>query len=771
MEQVEELLKNITEDKEAVANMKKLETIVSDQQNTQGKAFLIQKGFIEFASQRLANYKELRREYISGMCCLLIAVLTYSEMAKKKMVMNGVCDTVCKIIHGVKYKDAEMTDMTLNDLIRLCWGVMTVSDFTSRRKIITKKNVKDVLSSFSRICRDTTASVAIEMMAAISIDDACIVLFRSAHMIEECLQLALRYKESKSVTKAIGMFIANTIYSEDEYSIGKQFDVVKILYDGVNTFGDDEEVLEQLICGIRSVSNASEEAKKTLLDNGVYVKLLKCGRGKGYKTEERLMNMIGIITRDKTITQHLISNGCIDFIYNELKDVNEKNAENETIVKKSLPMVKNLLGVLMNVCFEEEWITKVFDKDIAGELHRIAMKTIDNKQIQTSICCIVQCLAIDKTSGKKLLASGLVKDVVVGFERHLKKKEVAMSAISACINLAQDQECAKALVEFGVVDKFRVLNDRFPDKPNLTKKMITAVMNILIDDTALTYVSEVTMPLIEKIVKENPTDVEIELKSLSCLVSIVKIEKNVEVLSGIGRIFDALNVKDKQVNTKMIQVICSLSSNKELSQKVVDAKMVEFLVANANEQIRVKEVVINTIACFMNFSCSIPLHDKLAIPPVFKLLGKAAEEHCNEKRIICSIASTTKNLSISDIGRKSIAASRFYTTLVDILSKHKSDEDVFKACIEALWNISIDPTACEQMANFNVIQLCHKALSETFKTNTPVIGAIIGFLSVVTNNEQARQITKKECADDLAHVLVQDPTLAQRLEKLRAKLV
>ncbi|EKE41942.1 hypothetical protein ENUP19_0341G0006 [Entamoeba nuttalli] len=769
MEKIVNLLTNIEQGIDIVENMKELEISISDDKSNQIKMYCIQKGLIEFCSNKMEDFKSMKRECLCGMCSLLVSVLMYSEVAKKKMITCGIGKSVCEIIRVIHYHDETITNITLNDLLRLCWGLMTVADFTVRRSLVTKNNIKKVLKSYDRITDDETTVTALNLMSALSIDDYVIPFFVSTGMIEQCINLGKKWMNSANVMKALCIFIANTIFTETEYAVAKKVGVNTLLINITNNFSSNDEVISSLISAIRSVANSSDEASQEFINTGIYQQLFTVAQGKSVSIQEKLMNFLFFISQNQSGC--LIQMNVVPYITQTLKQMCDSQPLLDKSKESLLPLMRNILGILLHICFDESQVDVVINSGILSILHQAMELTIHDKVCQSTGCSIIQCLALKEQNNQVLFKNGLVDDVVIALEKHLKKKDVALSAIGAGINLAQNGECANELVEKGIVDLFITLHKRFPEKKQLNSKMITCVMNILIDEVVAKKISEQTLPFVQEILLTYSHEQSIVLQCLSCIISLVKAEvTSSKVIISLEDLFKNLDLNDKQINNKLLQLICSISVNKKLALTYITSGTIEFVISNAKRLFDYKDIFLNSTACLINFSCYNELHPLLLKPSLFLLFNEAATKYGGDAKVCGVISNCCKNLSILESSRKIIIANNFQTTIAQILAKHRTNEDIFKACIGCLWNLSIDPAVTPQMIELNVIHFCKRALEDTFKTNQQVLNTIIGFLMVVSNNEQARMQIKSECLSAISGIQISDSSLKQRQEKLIQKI-
>ena len=142
----------------------------------------------------------------------------------------------------------------------------------------------------------------------------------------------------------------------------------------------------------------------------------------------------------------------------------------------------------------------------------------------------------------------------------------------------------------------------------------------------------------------------------------------------------------------------------------------------------------------------------------------------NDAKISLTIANCVKNCSINRNSREMIVQSKFHIQIIQLLSKHRTNEEIFKSLIGSLWNISIDMNIIEDLIQMKVLHFCKRAIEDTFKENENVIVLIIGFFSIIIHSKNVIEPLKQECLKGLQQLKLKDSNSQQKLDKLLQQL-
>ena len=113
---------------------------------------------------------------------------------------------------------------------------------------------------------------------------------------------------------------------------------------------------------------------------------------------------------------------------------------------------------------------------------------------------------------------------------------------------------------------------------------------------------------------------------------------------------------------------------------------------------------------------------------------------------------TFKNLATVDKARDLLKENNVHFLVMKTLEKHQANEDIYKACIGSLWNMSLNVEIAKDIVGEKILLYVKRGLEETFKGNESVATVIIGLLLILTNDESNRKAIK-DTLDTTLHSL------------------
>ncbi|KAL7717880.1 Armadillo repeat-containing protein 8 [Entamoeba marina] len=746
MNKIDIILQNINNNIEVVDNLADLQFLVSDNDT---KLYTIEKGIINYILTQYNQYKETKLEYLTSITKLSIALLTENENIKIKMIDIGIGDILSDMIQDVIFKDKELINVTLNQYFKLFWGLCSVINYDYRRRIVTKVNIKKVLSSFQRITSNTTASLGINIMAVISVDNSVIPYFISTGMIEECLKLSQQFKTSNDVIKSTCIFISNTLYSYNEYNIAKNYQIDQYLIQCLNSFKQDNDILSVVITAFRSLANCDEIIRNQLIDLTIPQQLMKIVENKPFDIQEKAIQLYLILSQSSKSIPILMNINILPFIISTSQSILNQQHIFTKENQSELSILQNCLGILFNICLEKDSIENVIKSDIIPSLHSIMKSTLCDKTCQILSCNIIQCLSITKDNCILIKDNDIINDILLSFQKYLKIKDICLTSIGACINLSQYSLCALELVEKGIFDILISLFYRYYNKQSICLKILICISNIIIDEQCARLSSQDIISFLLDVIKHCSYNQDVIITSLKCISLLIKSKALTNIIQTFEILLNILNMENIQINNALIELICTISSDRELAIIFTKETLFTTLISNGKQYIQHKILYMNTLACLINFSCYNELHKELLSNELFELLTKGIEMYKNDIQICSYIISCLKNLSIIEESRNLINNYNYHTLIYEIIMIHQHDEQLLKVCISCLWNLSLS--------------------THTTFTSNEIYRAMIGLCKVLMEKKYGKEV-KENCYEALNKLRISDGPIENKRKEMIEEL-
>ena len=270
-----------------------------------------------------------------------------------------------------------------------------------------------------------------------------------------------------------------------------------------------------------------------------------------------------------------------------------------------------------------------------------------------------------------------------------------------------------------------------------------------------------TFPFIISLLSQYPTELQIQLNCLSCIVSSCKeiITFPIEI-ERLQQIIHNLPLKEKQVINKIIQIYLAISTNKQLSNKWITEETIEYLLSIGKQCIHLKDIQINLLSCFINYSCQTKLHKYVVIEKVFTLLSEILSLHKYHSQVCLQVMNLLYNFSTEKSSRKLMIQFGYYQLLLSYLAysqqenqmnQRKIQPECIRIICQILFTLSMEQKLTSQQVNelleTQFISSCKEILEMCVQSDiesSEILLSIITFLNELCLFDQCKSIIKKE---------------------------